>query len=91
MPWNRSPRQRTWLLAPEDRALLGRVRAFAKEKIAPIIDQYWGRAEFPFELIPHHGALGIAGVGYHGYGCNGTREINSLVVGRAITGFGAFV
>ena len=59
------------LVSAEDQALLRRVRAFAEEKIAPIINQYWGRAEFPFELISEYGALGIAGVPYSGFGCLG--------------------
>jgi glutaryl-CoA dehydrogenase len=63
------------LIAPADQALLARVRAFAEEKVAPIINQYWGRAEFPFELIPHYGALGIAGAGYRRYGCLGTSAL----------------
>jgi len=61
--------QVTQSLGEEDRAILGRVRAFGEEKVAPIINQYWGRAEFPFELIGDYGALGIAGASYQGYGC----------------------
>ena len=57
------------------RELLDQVRAFADEKVAPIINQYWGRAEFPFELIRHYGALGIAGAGYSGYGCRGRSTL----------------
>jgi glutaryl-CoA dehydrogenase len=57
------------LVGTADQALLGRVRAFAEEKVAPIINQYWGRAEFPFELISDYGALGLAGAAYSGFGC----------------------
>jgi len=39
------------LVDATDQALLSRVRAFAEERVAPVINQYWGRAEFPFELI----------------------------------------
>ena len=59
------------LVGAPDQALLGRVRAFAEEKVAPIINQYWGRAEFPFELVSDYGALGIAGASYSGFGCLG--------------------
>ena len=52
-----------------DQALLGKVRAFAEEKVAPIINHYWGRAEFPFEILSEYGALGIAGAPYKGFGC----------------------
>jgi len=54
-----------------DQALLRRVRTFAEERVAPLINQYWGRAEFPFELIKEYSALGIAGVSYKGFGCLG--------------------
>jgi glutaryl-CoA dehydrogenase len=59
------------LVSTADQALLRRVRAFAEEKVAPIINHYWGRAEFPFELITEYGALGIAGASYRGFGCLG--------------------
>src|SRR5262245_27556289 len=58
-----------------DQALLGRVRAFAEKKVAPIINQYWGRAEFPFEILPEYGALGIAGAPYSGFGCSGKSAL----------------
>jgi glutaryl-CoA dehydrogenase len=63
------------LVGEADRALLGRVRAFAEEKVAPIINQYWGRAEFPFELVSDYGALGISGAPYTGFGCLGRSPL----------------
>jgi len=63
------------LVGPEDQALLRRVRAFAEEKVAPIINQYWGRAEFPFELIGEYGALSIAGASYAEFGCPGKSAL----------------
>jgi glutaryl-CoA dehydrogenase len=58
-----------------DRTLVANVRAFADEHVAPIINEYWSRAEFPFQLIPKIGALGIGGLGYHGYGCAGRSNV----------------
>ena len=52
-----------------DQALLARVRAFAEDRVAPIINHYWGRAEFPFEIISEYGGLGIAGAAYKEFGC----------------------
>jgi glutaryl-CoA dehydrogenase len=63
------------LVDPADQALLRRVRAFAEERVAPIINQYWGRAEFPFELISEYGAIGIAGAPYSGFGCPGKSTL----------------
>jgi glutaryl-CoA dehydrogenase len=63
------------LVDATDQALLGRVRAFAEERVAPVINQYWGRAEFPFELIREYGTLGIAGAPYRGFGCLGKSTL----------------
>src|SRR3982751_3343694 len=62
-------------LSPEDRKILTSVQSFAEERVVPIINDYWGRAEFPFELIPHYAALGIAGAGYSGYDCLGKSSL----------------
>ncbi|HYH51687.1 MAG TPA: acyl-CoA dehydrogenase family protein [Acidimicrobiia bacterium] len=59
------------LLEEEDRLLLKRVRTFMEEHVSPIINVYWGKAEFPFEVIPPMAELGIAGLPYSGYGCPG--------------------
>lgn len=53
----------------DDKAILARVRAFMESEVAPIINDYWNRAAFPFELIPKIAALDIAGIAYNGYGC----------------------
>ena len=140
-------------MSGEDQALLHRVRTFMETEVAPIINEYWIREEFPHQIVPGLAALGIAGQAYRGYGCpgksavldglvavemarvdssictvkmretvgyarellagngilldhqvgrfvadaeaiysyEGTREMNTLIVGRAITGFSAFV
>jgi glutaryl-CoA dehydrogenase len=58
-------------LDEEDRLLLKQVRSFMEEHVAPVINVYWGKAEFPFEVLPPMAELGIAGLAYHGYGCPG--------------------
>lgn len=63
------------VLTPDEREVLGRVRRFSEEKVAPVINDYWSRAEFPMELIPHYAALGVAGGGYRGYGCLGKSTL----------------
>lgn len=37
--------------------------------MAPVIADYWERAEFPFELLPKLSALGLGGATIQGYGC----------------------
>lgn len=59
------------VLSREDRDLLSRVRAFMEEEVAPIINDYWMRDEFPFDILPEMSGLGIAGLAYEGYGCPG--------------------
>lgn len=56
-------------LTPEQRALQLKVRDFMNHEVAPIVNEYWLKDEFPYELIPKFGALGLAGVTYEGYGC----------------------
>ncbi|MDQ2802113.1 MAG: acyl-CoA dehydrogenase family protein [Pseudomonadota bacterium] len=55
----------------EEQAVLAKVRAFAEQHVAPIIEKHWADASFPFEIIPKLRELGIAGGGFEGYGCAG--------------------
>src|SRR5579885_3709594 len=63
------------LLTDEERRIRDTVRAFANEEVIPIINDYWERAEFPFELIPKLAALNIAGGNLQGYGCPGMSTV----------------
>ena len=56
-------------LSPEHRALQLKVREFMESEIKPIVNDYWLRDEFPFEIIPKVRELNICGVTYDGYGC----------------------
>ena len=57
------------ILSEEDQALLHRVRAFMETEVAPIINHYWTREEFPHQILPGLAALNTVGLPYHGYGC----------------------
>ena len=59
------------LLDDSDRELLHAVREFGDKQVTPIINDYWTRAAFPFELVPALRDLRIAGTPYTGYGCPG--------------------
>src|SRR5437867_4450931 len=65
----------TSILSEEDQTLLHRVRAFMESEVAPIINQYWIREEFPHQIIPALAALNIAGLAYKGYGCPGKSTL----------------
>ncbi len=56
-------------LTPDQRELQLKVRNFMQTEVAPIVNDYWLRDEFPYELIPKMGELGLAGVTFEGYGC----------------------
>jgi glutaryl-CoA dehydrogenase len=62
-------------LSEADQGLLRRVRAFMETEVAPIINQYWTREEFPHQLVPGLAALGIAGLPYQGDGCPGKSSV----------------
>ena len=40
------------LLTDAEREVRDRVRTFCDKEVTPIINDYWERAEFPFELVP---------------------------------------
>ena len=54
------------VLNESERALLKRVREFTEGVIAPVIEDYWNRDAFPFDIIPKMAEVGIGGVGYRG-------------------------
>jgi glutaryl-CoA dehydrogenase len=59
------------LLADADREIRDRLRDFCAREVTPIVNDYWERAEFPFELVPKIAELGLAGGTIEGYGCPG--------------------
>ncbi|KAK8928454.1 Acyl-coenzyme A oxidase 4, peroxisomal [Platanthera zijinensis] len=59
------------LLTPEESLLRRNVRKVMEEEVAPIMAQYWEKAEFPFSVIPKLAALNISGGTIQGYGCPG--------------------
>jgi len=56
-------------LTEDQRALQLKVRTFMEDEVKPLINRYWLKGEFPFEIIPRLAALNICGVTYEGYGC----------------------
>jgi glutaryl-CoA dehydrogenase len=72
------------LLTPEERATRDKVRAFSDQEVIPIINEYWERAEFPFELIPKLAALNIAGGALQGYGCPGLSHVATGLIAQEL-------
>lgn len=70
------------LLSEEEREVRDKVREFVDREVVPVAADYWDRAEFPFELLPGLGELGIMGGTFsEGYGC---AEWNNVAYGLAI-------
>jgi glutaryl-CoA dehydrogenase len=68
------------LLDEEGRQLIGRVRRFMEKSVAPIINSYWKREEFPHDLVPDLARLGIAGMTCRGYGCpSGSSLLDGMI------------
>jgi glutaryl-CoA dehydrogenase len=63
------------LLSDQDRRLLAQVRAYMEKEVAPIINHYWVRAAFPFQILPGLRALNMVGLPYQGYGCPGRSAL----------------
>ena len=73
----------TAVLNDSERTLLKRVREFTENVVAPVIEDYWARDAFPFEIIPKMAEVGIGGVGYQGYGAAGGSWLLNGQIGRA--------
>ena len=72
-------------LTDEERVIRDRIRAFGEQEVLPIINDYWERAEFPFELVPKVAALGVAGTTIQGYGCPGMSRLAAGIVSRELS------
>src|SRR4028118_1555992 len=70
------------LLSDAEMAVRERVRGFVDREVIPSAAEHWDRAEFPFDLLPGLGELGIMGGTFSPeYGCAGW---NNVAYGLAI-------
>ncbi|KAK9820949.1 hypothetical protein WJX81_003664 [Elliptochloris bilobata] len=67
------------LLSAEERGIRNRTRAFMEKEIAPVIADFWERAEFPHHLIPRLATLGLGGATLTGYGCPGQSMLGAAM------------
>lgn len=77
--------QVTDFLGDDDRALISRVRGFVEEDVLPIINDYWEAAEFPYQILPALGELGIVGTAIQGYGCPGLTRLQTGLVAMELS------
>jgi glutaryl-CoA dehydrogenase len=79
------------LLTDEERTIRDRVRTFVDERLLPVANHYWERAEFPRELVAPYADLRVAGGSVRGYGCPGMSAVaEGLVTLELARGDGSF-
>jgi glutaryl-CoA dehydrogenase len=71
-------------LSEQELVIRDRVRAFADREVLPIINDYWEKAEFPFELVPKLAELGVAGTTIEGHGCPAMSRLGAGMVVREL-------
>jgi glutaryl-CoA dehydrogenase len=75
-----SPRARDFLKVDahlsEEKDIREKIRSFVEERIEPSIKDRCERAQFPRELVPDMGSLGVLGTHLKGYGCAGKGAVS---------------
>src|ERR1700739_1356795 len=66
-------------LTDPEKEIFAKVRAFGEAEILPIVNEYWERGEFPFELVPKSAALNI--VGDYNLGDHGCHSLSAVAAG----------
>src|SRR5690242_5885315 len=56
------------LLSEEEHKILLKARTFLRNEIKPLVNEYWAKAEFPFEMIDKFATSGLGGLAFEGYG-----------------------
>ena len=64
------------LLSGEERLIRDTVRTWVGETVLPGIAEWYERGEFPRELFPALGELGVLGMHLSGYGCAGASAVS---------------
>ena len=68
----------------------GRVREYCDTQVAPVVNDYWERAEFPTPLVAGYRELGVAGGALRGFGCPGLSPLaEGLVAAELARGDGS--
>jgi glutaryl-CoA dehydrogenase len=72
------------MLSEAEQAMVTKVREFMKASVAPIINEFWEKDSFPFDVLPGFRDLQVMGVGYEGYGCAGGSNLLACYVAMEI-------
>ena len=83
------------LLTDEERMIRDTARKFVGDRILPGIEKWFEAGEFPVEVAPELGELGLLGMHLEGYGCAGTNATSyglaCLELEAGDSGFRSFV
>src|SRR6266550_401797 len=71
-------------LSEAEQQTVSKVRAFMETSVAPVINDFWAKDSFPFDVLPGFRDLQIMGAGYDGYGCAGGSNLLSCYVAMEI-------
>jgi glutaryl-CoA dehydrogenase len=63
------------LLCDEERLIRDTVRDFVSDRVLPDIEKWFDAGEFPRDIVPELGALGLLGMHLTGYGCAGAGAV----------------
>src|SRR5258708_2413266 len=63
------------MLSEAEQQTVSKVRAFMENSVAPVINDFWAKDSFRFDVLPGFRALQIMGAGYDGYGCAGGSNL----------------
>jgi glutaryl-CoA dehydrogenase len=66
-------------LTDQENEIFAKVRAFGEAEILPVVNDYWERGEFPFELVPKLAALNV--VGDYNLGDCGCTPMSAVAAG----------
>jgi glutaryl-CoA dehydrogenase len=83
------------LLLDEERMIRDTVRKFVRDRVLPGIEDWFENGEFPREVAPELGRLGLLGMHLEGYGCLGASAtsygVACLELEAGDSGFRSFV
>jgi glutaryl-CoA dehydrogenase len=64
------------LLSDEERMIRDTVRGYVKDRVLPVVDDWFERGYFDKGVLKELGGLGLLGMHLHGYGCAGTNAVS---------------
>jgi len=63
------------ILSEEERLVRDEVRRFVRERYLPRAGELFAKEQFPMDLVPEIGRLGLLGGSIQGYGCAGMSQV----------------